>query len=82
MPSAKSSIARRLLCEVWVAATPRFPQRSIPPCPCTMNDAEHNDDRFVEERYENKYLNAAAGLLRRYVLHKGSRSCYRQANVR
>ena len=79
--SSKTSIARRLLCEVWVAATPRFPQRSIPPCPCNTNDAAR-DDRYVEERYDNRYVNAAAGLLRRYVLHKGSRSCYRQANVR
>ena len=77
----KTSIALRLLCEVWVAATPRFPRRSIPPCPCTTNDAA-GDDRYVEERYENKYANAALGFLRRHVLHKGSRTCYRQANVR
>ena len=79
--SIKSSIARRLLCEVWFTATPRFPQRSIPPCPCNTRDAAE-DDRFVEEKFDNEYLNAAAGLLRRYVLHKGSRICYRQANVR
>lgn len=77
----KTSIARRLLCEAWVAATPRFPQRSIPPCPCNMNDA-NSDDRYEEEKYDNKYLNAGVGLLRRHVLHKGSRSCFRQANVR
>lgn len=77
----KSSIARRLLCEGWVAATPRFPRRSIPPCPCTTNDAA-GDDRYVKEKYDNKYVDAAAGLLRRYVLHKGSNTCYRQANVR
>ena len=79
--SIKTSIARRLLCELWVAATPRFPQRSIPPCPCTTRDAS-NDDRYVEERYENKYADAALGFLRRHVLHKGSSTCYRQANVR
>ena len=77
----KTSVARRLLCEVWVAATPRFPQRSIPPCPCNMDDAG-DDDRYVEERYDNRYVNAAAGLLRRYALHPGSRTCFRQANVR
>lgn len=79
--SIKSSVARRLLCEAWVATTPRVPERSIPPCPCNAKDAA-DDDRYVEERYDNDYVNAAAGLLRRYVLHKGSRSCYRQANVR
>ena len=79
--SIKTSIARRLLCEVWVAATPRFPQRSIPPCPCTTRDAA-DDDRYVEEKHDNKYADAALGVLRRHVLHKGSSICYRQANVR
>lgn len=78
----KGSIVNRLLCEVWVAATPRFPQRSIPPCPCNMNDAK-SDDRYEEEGYDSKgYVKAGAGLLRRYVFHRGSRSCFRQANVR
>ena len=77
----KSSVARRLLCEVWVAATPRFPQRSIPPCPCTAGDA-NDDDRYDEEGYDNQYVDAALGVLRRHVLHKGSSTCYRQANVR
>lgn len=79
--SITSSIKKRILCEVWFDATPRFPQQRIPPCPCNTMDAVR-DDRFVEERYDNEYLNAAAGLLRRYVLHQGSRTCYQQANVR
>jgi hypothetical protein len=68
----KFFVAKRLLCEVWAAATPRFPRRSIPPCPCTKNDAV-GDDRYVTDEAPER--------VRRFF-HKGSSSCYRQANVR
>jgi len=77
----KTSITRRLLCELWVRAAPQFTTTNLPPCPCNVSDAS-KDSRFIEEKYDNEYVNAAASLLRQYVLHPKSRSCYRQANVR
>ena len=68
----KFFVAKRLLCELWVAATPRFPRRSIPPCPCNTVDAA-SDDRYVEDE--------APGPVRRFF-HEKSSICYRQANVR
>jgi hypothetical protein len=74
--SIKSSIARRIACEGWVALAPPVPRRTLPPCPCNDADAV-NDGRYQEEK-----SGVAGSLLRRYLFHRGSRSCYRQANVR
>lgn len=70
--SIKDSIAARLLCEVWVAATPNFPTRDVPPCACNSEDAE-GDDRYEEETTPAKV---------RQFFHPKSSICYRQANVR
>ena len=67
-----ASVGQRLLCEVWSRNASPFPRRSIPPCPCTTEDAG-NDDRFeVETSPESS----------RRFFHQGSSRCYRQANVR
>lgn len=72
LSSLKVAIVSRLLCEAWVAATPRFPTRRIPPCPCNEDDAK-DDDRFQPEESPR---------LVRQFFHKKSKSCFRQANVR
>jgi hypothetical protein len=63
---------RRKLCAEWAATTLPVLPRSIPSCPCTTNDAA-SDTRFVEEETPE---------LVRLFFHKGSSTCYRQANVR
>ena len=70
--SIKSSITSSLLCEAWTAATPLFPTKSIPPCPC-KEFAARNDYRFQLEDYPS-WL--------RTVLHLKSKICFKQANVR
>lgn len=71
--AVKYSVVSRILCEAWVAVTPRFPTRSIPPCPCNETSAD-GDNRFIKDK--------DAGITRRYIFHYKSKSCYRQANVR
>ena len=73
--SIKSSIARRLLCEVWHLADRGINERQIPPCPCTKDKA-NEDSRYEQER------GAVANALRKYVFHPGSESCYRQTTAR
>ena len=73
--SIKSSIARRLLCEVWHLADRGINERQIPPCPCTKDKA-NEDSRYEQE------TGAVANTLRKYVFHPGSESCYRQTTAR
>ena len=73
--SLKSSIARRLLCEVWHLADRGINERQIPPCPCTKHKA-NEDSRYGEE------TGAVGNILRKYVFHPGSESCYRQTTAR
>ena len=73
--SLKSSIARRLLCEVWHLADRGINERQIPPCPCTKDKA-NEDSRYEQE------TGAVANTLRKYVFHPGSESCYRQTTAR
>lgn len=71
----KKSIKRRLQCEAWHLADPGVNTRRLPPCPCDTSQAS-DDDRFIEE------TGFLPGILRKYVFHKGSGSCYRQRNAR
>ena len=71
----KSSVARRLLCEVWHFADRGVDQRQIPPCPCKKSQAGE------DSRYEQK-TGAVADILREYVFHPGSESCFRQTTAR
>lgn len=43
-------IKKRILCEEWVRSSLPFPWRSIPPCPCTVTDAENDDIEDSPER--------------------------------
>ncbi len=69
--SIKRALKVRLLCEGF-AQTPPVPRRSIPPCPCTEQDAR-NDDRFEVDRSSDNH---------RMFFHSGSKICFRQASVR
>ena len=73
--SLKSSIARRLLCEVWHVADRGINERQIPPCPCTKDQAK-GDSRYERE------TGAVGNILRKYIFHPGSESCYRQTTAR
>ena len=71
----KTSTAGRLLCEVWHLADRGVDERCIPPCPCRKDQAE-GDSRYVQE------TGTGADILREYVFHPGSESCYRQTTAR
>ena len=74
--STKSSIALRLLCEVWHYADWGINVNvwGIPPCPCTKDQA-NQDSRYVQE------TDSGGDILRGYVFHPGSESCYRQTTT-
>ena len=73
--SIKSSVARRLACEAWNLVDRGVDLNTVPPCPCRKDQAT-NDDRYEQEK------GVAADFLREHVFHKGSESCFRQANAR
>ena len=71
----KASIAGRLLCEVWHFADRGVDETQIPPCPCNKSQAK-NDSRYEQE------TGTGADILREYVFHPGSESCFRQTTAR
>ena len=66
-----ASIAGRLLCEAWHFADRGVDETQIPPCPCNKGQAK-NDSRYKQEN------GTGADILREYVFHPGSESCFRQ----
>lgn len=68
----KSSIYLRLACEAWYLSDLGINTRRLPPCPCNKSQAV-KDDRFEKEE------GFLANILRKYIFHRDSESCYRQS---
>lgn len=77
------SIYLRVKCEGWKRDNPPDPRvwRNVPPCPCNTTDAER-DTRFEKEEFPDNKLKDIGASVARSFFHSGSKSCYRQANVR
>jgi len=69
-----SHVIRNFLCEKWAAVDSsllgRFPTRNILPCPCNIDDAEGDKDRFSKDKASDEM---------RQHFHEGAMACYRES---